>query len=123
MAILARGIRATRVLEVGTGNANTALAIARALPADGMVITLERDSARAAAARERVTAEGLVDRVAVMIGDASRYLHKVAGPFDIVVQNAADAERAAMQPRLLALLRTGGLFVTTGESLTITVKP
>jgi predicted O-methyltransferase YrrM len=88
-----------------------------------MLITLERDSARAAQARERVAAEGLSDRVSVMAGDANRYLHKVAGPFDIVVQNAADAERAAMQPRLVALLRKGGLLVTTGESLTITVKP
>jgi predicted O-methyltransferase YrrM len=57
-----------------------------------------------------------------MIGDANRYLHKVAGPFDLVVQNAADADRAAMQPRLLALVRSGGLLVSTGETLTITVK-
>ena len=88
-----------------------------------MLITLERDATRAAHARERVAAEGLANRVSVMIGDASRYLHKVAGPFDIVVQNAPDVERAAMQARLVALLRSGGLLVTTGENLTITVKP
>lgn len=123
LAILARGISATRVLEVGTGNAETSLAIARALPADGMLITLERDTTRATHARELFAAHGLANRVSVMIGDANRYLHKVAGPFDIVVQNAADADRAAMQPRLVELLQSGGLFVSTGESLTITVKP
>jgi predicted O-methyltransferase YrrM len=123
LAILTRGIAATRVLEVGTGNAETALAIAQALPADGMLITLERDSTRATEARELFAAHGLANRVSVMIGDANRYLHKVAGPFDMVVQNAADADRDAMQPRLVGLLRSGGLLVSTGESLTITVKP
>jgi caffeoyl-CoA O-methyltransferase len=122
LAIIARGISAMRVLEVGTGNAETALSIARVLPADGMLITLERNGGRATQARELFASHGLASRVSVMIGDANRYLHKIAGPFDMVVQNAPDTERAAMQPRLVELLRIGGLFVSTGESLTITVK-
>ena len=122
LQIVARGISASRVLEVGTGAGALALAIAGALPNDGMLITLERDAARAAQARALFAAHGVASRVSVMIGDAQRYLHKVAGPFDMVVQNAAEAERAAMRPRLLELLRHGGLLVSTGESLTITVK-
>jgi predicted O-methyltransferase YrrM len=110
------------VLEVGTGSGASAVSIARVLPADGMLITLERNPTRATEARALVAAHGLTDRVSVMIGEASRYLHKVAGPFDLVVQNASGPERAAMQPRLLQLLRTGGLLVAIGESPTITVK-
>ena len=119
---LARDISARRVLEVGTGSGMSALSIARVLPADGMLITLERNATRATEARTLIATQGLANRVSVMIGDANRYLHKIAGPFDMVIQNAADAERAAMQPRLLQLLRTGGVLVATGETPTITVK-
>jgi predicted O-methyltransferase YrrM len=122
LQILARRVAAKRVLEVGTGRGELALAIANVLPDDGMLITLERDQAKAARARELFAAHGVAARVSVMIGDASRYLHKVAGPFDLIVQNATDAERAAMQPRLRALLRKDGLLVSTGETLTITVN-
>ena len=122
LEIVARGIAARRVLEVGTGDGAASLAIARALPEDGMLITVERDRARAAQARDLFAAQGVANRVSVIIGDAGRYLHKVAGPFDMVVQNAAEADRAAMRPRLFDLLRAGGLYVATGESLTITVK-
>ena len=111
-----------RVLEVGTGDGALALAIAVALPEDGMLVTIERDTKRAAQARDLFAAQGVANRVFVMIGDATRYLHKVAGPFDIVVQNAADADREPMQPRLVGLLRSGGMLVSTGERFTITVK-
>jgi predicted O-methyltransferase YrrM len=122
LQILARRVAAKRVLEVGTGRGELTLAIANVLPDDGMLITLERDQAKAASARELFAAQGVAARVSVMIGDAGRYLHKVAGPFDLIVQNAPDEERAAMQPRLRALLRKDGLLVSTGETLTITVN-
>lgn len=112
----------TRVLEVGTGDGALSLAIAVALSEDAMLITIERDAKRAAQARDLFAAHGVANRVTVMIGDATRYLHKVAGPFDIVVQNAADADRGPMQPRLVGLLRSGGMLVSTGERFTITVK-
>jgi predicted O-methyltransferase YrrM len=115
-------VSARRVLEVGTGSGELALTIAGALPNDGMLMTIERNAERATRARELFAAHGLAGRVSVMIGDANRYLHKIAGPFDLVVQNAADEERAAMQPRLFALLRAGGVLVSTGDGLTLTVK-
>jgi predicted O-methyltransferase YrrM len=103
---------ARRVLEIGTAIGYSGLWIATALPADGMLITLERDEARASAARGHFAAAGLADRVSVMIGDASRYLHKIAGPFDLVFQDGDKAQYEPMLPRLLDLLRPGGLLLT-----------
>jgi predicted O-methyltransferase YrrM len=109
---LARAMRSRRILEIGTAIGYSMLWLATALPADGMILTMERDEARAARAREHAAAAALADRVTVMTGDASRYLHKVAGPFDLVFQDGDKTSYGPMLNRLVALLRPGGALVT-----------
>jgi predicted O-methyltransferase YrrM len=112
LQVLARAGGAGRILEIGTGRGDTTLAMAAALPAGGTVITMEIDAAEAARARERFAAAGYADRVSVIVGDATRFLHKVAGPFDLIFQDSDPALYAGMLDRLAALLRPGGLLVT-----------
>jgi caffeoyl-CoA O-methyltransferase len=45
-------------------------------------------------------------------GDAARFLHKVAGPFDLIFQDGDKEQYAAMLDRLVELLRPGGVLVT-----------
>jgi predicted O-methyltransferase YrrM len=116
LEILTRALGARRVLEIGTGNGDTAVAIAKALPQDGMLITLERNEARALAARTELERAGVAPRASVMIGEASRYLHKISGPFDLVVQHGDRAQQEALRPRLLQLLRDGGLLASTSDA-------
>lgn len=103
---------ATHVLEIGTGRGNAALAIARMLPASGMLVTIERDRNSALFARDRFAAAGVAHKVSVMVGDASRYLHKLAGPFDVIFQDGDPALYEAMLDRLVTLLRPSGVLVT-----------
>ena len=110
--VLVRVMGAGRVLEIGTAIGYSALWMATALPPAGMLITLEREESRATEARAHFAAAGVASQVSVMIGDASRYLHKVSGPFDLIFQDGDKAQYAAMFPRLLDLLRPGGLLVT-----------
>jgi predicted O-methyltransferase YrrM len=109
---LVRVSGACRVLEIGTAIGYSSLWIATALPEDGRVITLERDRARAEEARRHFDAAGLGERITVMIGDASQYLHKIAGPFDLVFQDGDKASYETMLDRLVALLRPSGVLVT-----------
>ncbi|MGH9175307.1 MAG: O-methyltransferase, partial [Vicinamibacterales bacterium] len=109
---LTRTARATRALEIGTAIGYSGLWIATALPTGGLLITLERDAARAARARDHFAAAGENEKVSVMVGDASRYLHKVAGPFDLIFQDGDKAQYAPMLDRLVELLRPGGILVT-----------
>jgi predicted O-methyltransferase YrrM len=109
---LTRASRAARVLEIGTAIGYSGLWIATALPADGMLITLERDRARAEIARAHFDAAGVSSRVTVMIGDATQYLHKIAGPFDLIFQDADKASYSPLLDRLIQLLRPGGVLVT-----------
>ena len=104
--------RAMRVLEIGTAIGYSGLWIATALPTDGRLITLERDTARATTAREHFDAAGLSQKVSVIVGDASRYLRKVAGPFDLIFQDGDKAQYGPMLDRLVGLLRPGGVLVT-----------
>ncbi len=103
---------ATRVLEIGTAIGYSTLWMATALPASGMLVTLERDAARATTARAHMAEAGVEDRVNVMVGDAERYLHKLAGPFDVVFQDGDKRAYATMLDRLVDLLRPGGVLVT-----------
>jgi len=103
---------ARNILEIGTAIGYSALWMAGALPADGRLITIERDAARADAARANLARAGLGERVSVVVGDAMRYLHKVAGPFDLIFQDGDKRQYEAMLDRLVGLLRTGGVLVT-----------
>lgn len=109
---LTRAIEATRVLEIGTGLGAGTIWMATALPPTGLLVTLERDHTKATTARAFVAEAGLDDRVNVMIGEADRYLHKIAGPFDLVVQDGDAALFAPMLDKLDRLLRAGGTLVT-----------
>jgi predicted O-methyltransferase YrrM len=108
--VIATGAR--RVLEIGTCIGYSAIWMARVLPADGMLITIEADPDRAAAARENIERAGLGERISVIVGDASRYLHKVAGPFDLVFQDSDKQLYEPMLDRLIALMRPGGVLAS-----------
>ena len=109
---LVRTKPAARVLEIGTATGYSGLWMATALPPDGMLITLERDAARAETARRHFEVAGVSHQVTVMIGDAARYLHKLAGPFDLVFQDGDKALYTPLLDRLVSLLAPGGLLVT-----------
>ena len=108
---LARGSGAKRILEIGTAIGYSTLWMATALPADGALISMEYDAARAARARDHFAAAGYADRVSVIVGDATRFLHKVSGPFDLIFQDSDKKLYEPMLDRLVALLRPGGLLV------------
>jgi predicted O-methyltransferase YrrM len=106
---IARSVAARRILEIGTHDGETTLQLAAALPPDGMLITMEANAAVAATARQRFAEAGYGDRISVIVGVPSRFLHKVSGPFDVVFENDASG---ALHDRLLALLREGGVLIT-----------
>jgi predicted O-methyltransferase YrrM len=110
--VLVKSSNASRVLEIGTAVGYSGLWIATALPADGMLITLERDRARAEIARAHFEAAEVGAKVTVMIGDATQYLHKIAGPFDVIFQDGDKASYLLLLDRLVQLLRPGGLLLT-----------
>ena len=110
--VLTLAIGARRALEIGTAIGYSGTWIAKALPQDGMLITLEIDAQRAARAKANFARAGVGERTSVMLGDASVLLAKVQGPFDLIFQDGDKRQYGPMLDRLTSLLRTGGLLMT-----------
>ncbi|NIP78357.1 MAG: methyltransferase domain-containing protein [Gemmatimonadetes bacterium] len=115
LQVLLASIGARRVLEIGTLGGYSALWMARALPADGRLISLEIDAERAALAREYLERAGLGPTVEVRVGDARELLAGlVAGnaePFDAVFIDADKESYVEYLERSLELVRPGGLIL------------
>ena len=105
-------VGACRVLEIGTDNGYAALWLARALPDDGGLFSIGHDRRRAAMARAHLEAAGLGDRAHVIVGDAARTVHKVAGPFDVIFDAGDRRQHGPLLDRLVTVLRPGGMLVT-----------
>ncbi len=111
--ILARMIGARRILEVGTLGGYSTIWLARALPPDGRLVTLEFAPAHAEVARSNIARAGLADRVEIRVGSALDHLPGVAplAPFDFVFIDADKANNAAYLDWALRLTRPGSVIV------------
>ena len=112
LRVLATAIGARKILEIGTAVGYSGIWLAGALPADGMLMTMEMDARRAKEAQGNFDRAGLTNRVSVMLGDAQRLIAKVAGPFDLIFQDGDKKMYTPLLDRLVSLLRPGGLLVT-----------
>ncbi len=113
--LLVRMSGARRVLEVGTLGGISAIHLARALPPDGRLVTLELDPHHAAAARDAIARAGLDDRVEVRVGRAADSLEALAedavAPFDLAFIDADKASYPRYLELVVPLMRSGGVVV------------
>ena len=90
LALLVRMTRAKRILEIGTLGAYSTVWMARELPSDGELLTLEFDALHAAIARENIEFAGLTRQVKVKEGPALETLESLGErpPFDLIFIDA-----------------------------------
>jgi predicted O-methyltransferase YrrM len=90
--LIAKMTQAKRVLEIGTLGGCSTTWLARALPAEGKVITLELDDVHAMVARQNLDRAGVADRVEVRVGRAADTLRHMIdqheAPFDLIFIDA-----------------------------------
>ena len=113
--IMARAMRARRILEMGTLGGYSTIWLARALPPDGRLITLEADPNHAEVARVNIERAGLGDMVDVRLGPALDTLPRLAaegrGPFDLVFIDADKENYPDYFKWALRLSRRGTLII------------
>jgi predicted O-methyltransferase YrrM len=102
---------AKRVLVIG--EIDSSLSPEGMLAADGILILMESDPVRAERARQKFLSSGLERRATVIRGEPRRMLHKLAGPFDVIVCHDADL---TLRDKLAALLAPGGVLITKDAS-------
>lgn len=115
LQLLARMIGARTILEIGTLGGYSTIWLARALPADGKVITLEFNPQHAEIARSNIARAGLSHLADIRIGAALDTLAKMqqekAGPFDLIFIDADKVNNAEYLRWSLTFSRQGTLIV------------
>jgi predicted O-methyltransferase YrrM len=113
--LLALGLGARRILEIGTLGGYSTIWLARALPEGGRLVTLELVPHHAEVARANLERAGVADRVEVRVGPASGTLERMVaegeGPFDFVFVDADKEGYSAYLRAALALSRPGTMLV------------
>lgn len=113
--LLARMMGARKALEIGALGGYSTIWLARALPEDGRLITLEVNARHAEVARLNVARAGLAGKVEIRTGAALETLPKIEaegiGPFDFVFIDADKVNNPAYLDWALRLSHPGTAIV------------
>jgi predicted O-methyltransferase YrrM len=117
LQMFARMVGARRILEVGTLGGYSTIWLARALPENGQLVTLEAAAKHAAVARKNLERAGLLGKkVELREGPALDTLPKLAaegaGPFDLIFLDADKEHNAEYLQWAVRLSRVGTVIVT-----------
>ena len=113
--LLAKISGARRILEIGTLGGYSTTWLARALPPEGRLITLEAEPKHAEVARNNLRLAGLDPLVEVRVGNAAESMRQMAaagdGPFDLVFVDADKPSYVEYLRLALELTKPGSLIL------------
>ncbi|HXQ16215.1 MAG TPA: O-methyltransferase [Caulobacteraceae bacterium] len=113
--LLAKLVGARRILEVGTLGGYSTIWLARALPGDGFMVTLELEPAHARVAAKSLHRAGLLEQVELIVGPALESLPTLVargqGPFDVVFLDADKVNYPNYYDSIMRMVRPGSLIL------------
>jgi predicted O-methyltransferase YrrM len=113
--LLAKLVGARRILEVGTLGGYSTIWLARALPADGFMVTLELDPAHARVAAKSLHRARVLEQVELIVGPALESLPTLVargeGPFDVVFLDADKVNYPNYYVSIMQMVRPGSLIL------------
>ncbi|SEG44863.1 O-methyltransferase [Paenibacillus sp. UNC499MF] len=113
--LLARSSGARSILEIGTLGGYSTIWLARALPEDGRIVTLEYDPHHAETARQNLRGAGVSHLAELRVGEALGSLEQLdaegAGPFDLIFIDADKPNNPDYFRWALKLSRPGTLII------------
>jgi caffeoyl-CoA O-methyltransferase len=112
---------ARTIVEVGTATGMSGLYMARALPADGRIITFDIDPERQRLAASYLERAGVADKFDFRLQDAREGLAGVETTVDLAFIDGVKQEYSAYLDGVLPKLRAGGLVVADNVLMSGTV--
>ncbi len=111
--LIARMAGARRILEIGTLGGYSTIWLARALPDDGRLVTLELESDHARIASENLERARVSDKVEILIGPAIETLKAMTNeePFDLTFIDADKQNNVAYVREAIRLSRPGATII------------
>ena len=111
LAMLIKMNKAKRVLEIGTYAGYSAICMARALPADGQLVTIEINDEIEWLSSKYFEKAGLQDRIVPIVGDASEVIPTLDGQFDLIFIDGDKTEYISYFEAALSKLAPDGLII------------
>ena len=119
LMLMAQAIRARSILEIGTLAGYSSIWLARALPADGLLVTCELNAKHADVARANIERAGLASLVQLRLGPALETLAELIRaqhpPFDLVFIDADKPAYVGYLNQVLQLSHSGTVIL--GDNL------
>ncbi|MGE7696078.1 O-methyltransferase [Lysinibacillus sp. NPDC094177] len=112
--LLAKIKGAKNILEIGTLGGYSSIWMARALPNEGKIYTLEIDSEYASVAKQNIKNAGCENKVEIIVGDALETLptlKKIAPPFDLIFIDADKPNNPHYLKWALELANSGAVII------------
>ena len=109
--ITARAINARRALEIGMAIGYTTIHLARAVGAEGLVVTIDSSDEMIKAAEGYLSRGGMRERVRIERGKALDVMPRLSETFDLVFIDAVKEEYSDYLDLALPRLRTGGVVI------------
>lgn len=100
------------ILEIGTAVGYSTLLMAEVMPSDCHITTIEKYEKRIPEAQRNFKNAGETNRITLLEGDAEEILKGLTGPFDLVFLDAAKGQYLTWLPRILELMRPGGMLIS-----------
>ena len=100
-----------KVLEVGMAIGFSGIFIARALKMRGKLTTIEKSLPNINLARSNFTEAGIVNKVEIIPGDATKVLPELEGPFDMAFLDAQKEEYKDYLKYTIELMNPGGVII------------
>lgn len=115
LQVLATVCNAKRILELGTLGGYSTIWLARTLPTNGRMVSIEFDKKHAEVAKRNIKKAGLQKKVDIRIGNALDILPKLEkekiGPFDMIFVDADKPPYAEYFQWSIRLARPGTIIV------------
>lgn len=115
LSLLAQMAGAKRILEIGTLGGYSTIWMARTLPADGKIVTLELDPHHAQVARANFALAGLEEKIDLRLGNALEQLAQLdregTEPFDLIFIDADKPNNPAYLRWALRFSRPGTVII------------
>ena len=111
LEITARAMRARYVLEIGAAIGYSVLHLARTLPPDGLLVTIEPSDEMIRQTEHYLAQAGLTERVRIERGLALEVMPRLDEIFDLIYIDAVKEEYTAYLELAVPRLRTGGVII------------
>jgi predicted O-methyltransferase YrrM len=111
LSFLVKSSNSKNILEIGTSNGYSTIWLAKAIPEDGLVTTIELNPQKIKEAESNFRSTGLSKRINQIHGNAETVLDELSGEFDLIFLDSERSIYFSIKERIVDLLKKGGIIV------------